>query len=240
MNASESQNKSLARRLLEEVVNTGAVDRLSDFLAPEYVAPLLGIAGIDQAREHLLTFRRCYPDMVVTVEGQVAEGDIVATWYVMRATHLVAFGGVPATGKSITLRAVNVQRIRDGRIVEHWGGSNSLEVLLELGVVRWASDPRSCRPGSTRRCAEWRPRDAGCQFESHGGVALRDLISRPPRHFMRTHHIAPIGLIGLLAVLGMGCSRLTAELEAEVRQCFGIPADAPDLRIFRQYVREQT
>ena len=64
---SESQNKSLARRFLEEVVNTGAVDRLADFLSPEYVAPILGITGIAQAREHLLTFRHCYPDMVVTV-----------------------------------------------------------------------------------------------------------------------------------------------------------------------------
>ena len=137
---SESQNKLLARRFLDEVVNTGAVDRLSDFLAPEYVAPLLGIAGIEQAREHILTFRHCYPDMVVTVEGQVAEGDIVATWYVIRGTHLGAFAGVPATGKKITLRAVNVQRIRGGRVVEHWGGSNSLEALLELGLVRWASD----------------------------------------------------------------------------------------------------
>lgn len=140
---SESQNKLLARRFLEEVVNTGAVDRLSDFLAPEYVAPILGIVGIDQAREHMLTFRHFYPDMVLTVEGQVAEGDLVATWYVMRATHLGAYGGVSATGKKITLRAVNVQRIRNGRIVEHWGGSNSLEALLELGVVRWVGDIRA-------------------------------------------------------------------------------------------------
>ena len=145
----ESQNKLLARRFLEEVVNTGAVDRLSEFLALEYVAPLLEIAGIDQAREHLLTFRRCYPDMVATVEGQVAEGDIVATWYVMRATHLGSFPGLPATGKKITLRAVNIQRIHDGRIVEHWGGSNSLEALLELGVVRWAGDPGAASPTST-------------------------------------------------------------------------------------------
>lgn len=144
----ESQNKLLARRFLEEVVNTGAVERLSDFLAPEYEAPLLGITGIDQAREHLLTFRRCYPDMVATVEGQVAEGDIVATWYVTRATHLGSFPGLPATGKAITLRAVNVQRIRDGRIVEHWGGSNSLEVLLELGLVRWANDTGAVSPAA--------------------------------------------------------------------------------------------
>ncbi len=139
--ALQLENKLLARRFLEEVANTGAVERLSDFLAPEYAAPDFGITGIDQAREHILTFRHCYPDMRVTVQGQVAEGDIVATWFIMRGTHLGAFAGVPATGKKITLRGVNVQKIRDGRIVEHWGGSNSLEALLELGVVKWAADP---------------------------------------------------------------------------------------------------
>jgi len=144
----KSQNKLLARRFMEEVVNTGAVDRLSDFLAPEYVALHIGVAGIDQAREHMLAFRDCYPDMDVTVEGQVAEGDIVATWWVMRGTHLGALGGVPATGKKITLRGVNIQRIRDGRIVEHWGGSNSLEALLEIGLVRWASDPEAASPAA--------------------------------------------------------------------------------------------
>lgn len=160
--ASELQSKVLAGRFLEEVVNAGAVDRLADFLAPEYVAPLLGIAGIDQAREHLLAFRHCYPDMVVTVEGQVAEGDIVATWYVMRGTHLGAFARVPATGKTITLRAVNVQRIRDGRVVEHWGGSNSLEALLELGLVRWASDLGAASPTAQPGVSlGGRPRDAG-------------------------------------------------------------------------------
>jgi hypothetical protein len=46
---------------------------------------------------------------------------------------------LPATGKQITLRGVKVQSIRNGRTAEHWGGSNSLEALLELGVVWWAS-----------------------------------------------------------------------------------------------------
>ncbi len=144
----ESENKLLARRLLEEVANTGALDRLPEFLSPEYVALHVGISGIEGFREHALEFRRCYPDMVVTVEGQVAEGDIVATWWVMRGTHLGKFAGVPPTGKRITLRGVNVQRIRDGRIVEHWGGSTSLEALLELGVVRWASGAAEHAPGS--------------------------------------------------------------------------------------------
>jgi steroid delta-isomerase-like uncharacterized protein len=168
---SESQNKMLARRFLEEVVNTGAVDRLSDFLAPEYVAPILGITGIDQAREHMLTFRHYYADMVVTVEGQVAEGEIVATWYVMRGTHLGGIAGVPATGKKITLRAVNVQRIRNGRIVEHWGGSNSLEALLEIGLVRWASDlgtaSQAAQAGASPNGGSGTPGNSGNQTGRH-------------------------------------------------------------------------
>ena len=66
---SESQNKLLACHFLEAMAKPGAEDRLSEFLAPEYVAHHLGIAGIDHAREHLLAFRHCYPDMEVTVEG---------------------------------------------------------------------------------------------------------------------------------------------------------------------------
>ena len=135
---SESQNKLLARRLLEEVVNSGDVDRLSEFLAPDCVAPYPNITGIEGFRDHVLTFHHCYPDLLVTVEGQVAEGDTVVTWWTMRGTHLGEFGGLPPTKKQITLRGVSIQKIRDGRIIEHSGGSNSLEALLELGVVRWA------------------------------------------------------------------------------------------------------
>jgi steroid delta-isomerase-like uncharacterized protein len=138
--ANEAQNKSLARRLLEEVAATGAVDRLPEFLAPDCVAYHANIKGIDGFREHMLTFRHCYPDMVVTIDGQVAEGDIVVTWYTMQGTHLGAFRGMPPTKQRIKLQGVNVQRIENGRIVEWWGGGNSLEVLLELGLIRWAGN----------------------------------------------------------------------------------------------------
>jgi steroid delta-isomerase-like uncharacterized protein len=135
---SESENKLLARRFLEEVANTGDVDCLSEFLAPDFVVLHADITGIEGFRDHVLAFHRWYPDLVVTVEGQVAEGDIVVTWWTLRGTHLGEFWGVPPTKKKLTLRGVNIQRIREGRIVEHSGGSNSLEALLELGVVRWS------------------------------------------------------------------------------------------------------
>ena len=135
---SEAENKSLARRLLEEVGNTGAVDRLPEVIASDCTMPHTHKQGLAWFREHLLTFRRCYPDMVITVDGQVAEEDMVVTWWTMRGTHSGDWGGVRATHKPILLSGVNIQKIRNGRIVEHFGGSNSLEALMELGVVNWA------------------------------------------------------------------------------------------------------
>ena len=137
---STADNKLLARRLLGEVVNTGAVERLSEFLAPDYVAHYAGSRGIEAAREHIETFRHCYPDLRVTVDGQIAEEDIVVTWFTMRGTHLGQWGSLKPTGRKITLRGVNVQKVRGGRIVEQWGAANALEALLEIGAVQFKAD----------------------------------------------------------------------------------------------------
>lgn len=134
---SEIENKLLARRSLEELVNTGAVDRIAEFFSPDFVAHHIEMRGFEAARQHLLTYHRCYPDLRVTVDGQIAEGDIVVTWWTMHGTHLGEFGGVKPTGKAIVLNGVNVQKIRDDRILEEWGGSNSLDELLRIGAVRW-------------------------------------------------------------------------------------------------------
>lgn len=135
----EAENKSVARRLLEEVVNSAAVERLPEFLSGDCTNPHTGARGLAWFREHVLTFHRCYPDLVVTVDGQVAEGDTVVTWWTLRGTHSGDWGVVKATHKPIRLSGVNVQRFQNGRIVEHFGGSNSLEALMELGVVEWVN-----------------------------------------------------------------------------------------------------
>jgi predicted ester cyclase len=140
---SEAENKLLARRLLEEVVNTGAVERLPAFLASDCTNPYTGVQGLEWYREHVLTFRKCYPDLVVTVDGQVAEDDTVVTWWTMRGTNTGGWGGVGPTHKRIVLHGVNINKIRNARIVEEFGGSDSLEALMKLGVVQWVSGQQS-------------------------------------------------------------------------------------------------
>lgn len=143
---SEAENKSLARRLLEEVANTGALARLPEFVATGCTIPHSDKHGLAWFREHLQTFRKCYPDMVITVDGQVAEDDTVVTWWTMRGTHSGRWAGARPTHKPIRLFGVNIQKFKNGRIVEHFGGSNSLEALLELGVVEWVSAPPGTPP----------------------------------------------------------------------------------------------
>jgi steroid delta-isomerase-like uncharacterized protein len=172
---SESENKRLARRLLEEVVNTGAVDRLAEFFAPDCSTPHAKIEGFAGFREHLLAYHRCYPDLFVTVDGQVAEKDTVVTWWTMRGTHSGEWGGIRPTHKQIVLRGVNIQRIREGRIVEHSGGSNALEALLELGIVRWAG----CGGATDTTAQPSTPPHTGSADASPASENRSDKVSRP-------------------------------------------------------------
>ena len=75
-------NKRLVRRYYEEVVGGGAVERLAEFIAPDYVEVHAGVrhvSGLEGAREHVLGVRRTYPDLHLTVEQQIAEGEWVVT-----------------------------------------------------------------------------------------------------------------------------------------------------------------
>lgn len=136
------RNKSLVARYLEEVVNTGDVDRLDEFISPDYVEVYENTVyplGLDGAKEHVLGVRRTYPDLRVTVEQQIAEGDWVATRVTARGTHQGEWLGIQPTGKTLVYTGVNLDRVVDGRIVEHGGAANLLGPLLEAGAVRVAS-----------------------------------------------------------------------------------------------------
>jgi predicted ester cyclase len=146
------ENKLVVRRYLEEVVNTGNVDRIAEFISPEYVEVYRGVrspVGLDGAREHVLGVRRTYPDLHVAIDRQIAEGEWVVTQVTGRGTHLGSWLGMRPTGKSVEIAAVNVDRVVGGRIVEHGGAANSLEALLEIGAVRVVGTERDAESGAS-------------------------------------------------------------------------------------------
>ena len=132
-------NKDLVRRYYEDVVSAGAVELIADFIAPEYVEVHDNVRhslGIEGARDHLAGVRRTYPDLDLTVEQQIAEDDWVVSRVTMRGTHAGEWNGIKPTGRSLMMTAVNIDRVVDGRIVEHGGAANLLGPLMEAGAIR--------------------------------------------------------------------------------------------------------
>jgi predicted ester cyclase len=137
---SKEANKRLVRRYLEEVVNTGNLDALPQFISPDYVEVhnnTRHAVGLEGAIQHILGVRETYPDLHLTVEQQIAEGEWVVTRVTARGTHRGgAWLGMAPTGKPVELTAVNIDRVVDGRIVEHGGAANLLEPLLAIGAIQ--------------------------------------------------------------------------------------------------------
>ena len=132
------RNKAVIRRFIEEVQNKkdyAVFDELND---PEFVN-LSSPPGIPANREggkmYLRGFLNAFPDSYFTIDEMIAEGDRVVTKKTFTGTHTADFGDIPATGKRVTLQYVDIMRLRDGRIVEHWMSMDQLSFLQQLGVA---------------------------------------------------------------------------------------------------------
>ena len=134
-------NKVLVRRFCEEIINTGNVDEIERIIAPEYFEVQDGIRnaiGIEGAKAHILGVRQTYPDLNISIERQIAEGEWVTTCITARGTHKGSWLGIKPTGKSVAFTGVNVDRVVGGRIAEHGGAANMRGPLLEIGAVKVA------------------------------------------------------------------------------------------------------
>jgi len=135
---SERENKDLLARYFSEVWGEANVSALSDFLSPSYkrhvsaIHPPIDLAG---QIERLEAFRAAFPDIALSVEDVIAEGDQVAFRSTMRGTHLGEFAGIAPTGRRVTVQLVDVIRIEDGAIVEQWGGPDLFDLLQQLRAI---------------------------------------------------------------------------------------------------------
>ena len=136
---SSDENKILVHRYYEGIVNSGKVDQIEDFISPEYVEVHDGKryeAGIEGARKHILGGHETYRDLSLTIEKQIAEGQWVVTCLTACGIHQGTWLGIKPTGKKVSFTVVNVNKVVDGRIVEHGGAANMLGPLLEIGAVQ--------------------------------------------------------------------------------------------------------
>ena len=118
-----------ARRALEEVCSGRRLDELAAVYHPEFVDHVnareyRGHAG---ARKSVALYLALFPDLRFTVEEQVSEGERIASRWRLDGTH---------RGREVTLRGIVISRLQDGKIIEDWATSDTMEIPRQLGAWR--------------------------------------------------------------------------------------------------------
>ncbi len=135
---STEQNKALYRRFIEEGFNEGKLTTVDELLAPTYIYQdaLPGTpAGPDGIKGVITLFRGAFPDLQITIEQQVAEGDMVSSRTSMRGTHRGELFGVAATGRPVLMTGMTMVRFVDGRMVEAWVKNDVVGLYRQLGLT---------------------------------------------------------------------------------------------------------
>lgn len=113
--------------MADELISVDAI-----FHVPGIPQPMRGPAGYLAI---IAMMRAGFPDIQWTLEEMVAESDKVAARFIMRGTHQGTFFGAPPTGKKITVQAMNIYRLSDGKFVEERGQPDMLGLLQQIGAV---------------------------------------------------------------------------------------------------------
>jgi len=130
---------SVMRRFLDEGINRGNVDVVDEVIAPNIVdhepLPLGFPEGREGVKHYFRAIRQAFPDLKATIEDEVTQGDKLVVRSTWRGTHRGDYLGIPATGKQVDFEVIDIVRVRDGKVVEHWGVGDNLRLLQQLGVV---------------------------------------------------------------------------------------------------------
>jgi steroid delta-isomerase-like uncharacterized protein len=134
---SEEENKATIRSWVEEAWNKGNMAIADNMYTATYVlhdasGPIDGPTGLAQ---FIAMFRMAFPDLHMTIEDQITEGDKVAWRFTVRGTHHGEFMGISPTGKPVTVTGTVISRFVDGKWQEDWSNFDALGMLQQLGVI---------------------------------------------------------------------------------------------------------
>lgn len=133
------KNKELARTLIEEVWGKGNLDLTAGLLTDDFVGHVSGepapLRGPEAVRSWVAQWRAAFPDVRVTVEDEIAEGDKVVSRITATGTHQHELMGMPATGRSVTVAAIAIERFSGGKLAEVWTMFDLAGLLRQIGVL---------------------------------------------------------------------------------------------------------
>src|SRR5436190_20268577 len=131
------ENKKIVHHY-QEIYNSNDLDSLDEVVAKDLLTPkiMVGIpAGIEGAKAAHRIMLAGFPDYQTMIDDLIAEGDKVVARITMSGTNSGSFMGMPPTGKYVSFTGIYIARIANGKIVEHWGEEDGVNLLQQLGVL---------------------------------------------------------------------------------------------------------
>jgi len=133
----QEKNRALLLRLIDESFNRGDTSVIDEIVAADLKEHQRGNSdGTDGMKELVTVLRTWFPDFNMTVRDTAAVGDTVWARFTASGTNLGPVMGKPPTGKKMAVDVIDIVRIKDGKIVEHWGVPDQLGMMIQLGLMR--------------------------------------------------------------------------------------------------------
>lgn len=132
------ENKALVARFVREAEQDGNLALIDELLPPDFVdhTPLPGLPPTREGVKALFAaLKTAFPDLVITIQEQVAEGDRVVTRKTFNGTHQGPFLGIPASGNRLDLTVIDIIGVRNGKLVDHLVVLDQMTLLTQLGAM---------------------------------------------------------------------------------------------------------
>jgi steroid delta-isomerase-like uncharacterized protein len=140
-------NKSLVRRLFEEVWNKGNTQIVDELFTPNYAhhdpsSPDFG-RGPESEKKRVTLYRSAFPDLRLTIEDLITEGETVIARWSCKGTHKGDLNGIAPTGNIVHMSGISITRLVNNKMAESWVNWDALGLMQQLGVVNEVGKPKS-------------------------------------------------------------------------------------------------
>ena len=135
---SVEENKKLLRKSVDEFWNTGNMAAIDDLYSSNYVGHDPSGAnegGLENFKGYAQAVFSAFPDIKLTIDDSISEGDKIVKRWTARCTHKGEFMGIPATGSSMVVTGTTTYRVSNGKFAESWWNTDTMGMMQQMGVI---------------------------------------------------------------------------------------------------------